>query len=277
MKTSKFPTKAFLFSVLLIFLLGCAGTRPPKWINNYLKPDYPEAALEKGIEGKVALFLFLDNQGSVTNVRVRKSSGSKILDDAAVEYGKELHFTPAKKSGKPIPIVLTWEVTFDARNVFFQPKEYAAVIKDWYQRAGQLQGKDKHLLLEKILEKHAEYVKYSKDHPLLNYNKFIKSFLLPDVAEQWKPFFENWPLRFIVYQDFAARFPQSDLAPKATEKMIELLKYDISQINLLAESIEVIDENKDLYLQTIYSFLAQNYPASITPGMQPEADKYLKK
>jgi protein TonB len=46
---------------------------------------YPEVARRKGIEGAVAITLTLDSDGKATNVVVARSSGSRILDRAAVQ------------------------------------------------------------------------------------------------------------------------------------------------------------------------------------------------
>src|SRR5262245_15489939 len=47
--------------------------------------DYPAAALERGEEGTVQLAFTLDRQGRVTNSHIARSSGSKALDDDALE------------------------------------------------------------------------------------------------------------------------------------------------------------------------------------------------
>ncbi len=47
--------------------------------------DYPAAALARGEEGIVYLAFTLDRQGHVTNSHIARSSGSKALDDDALE------------------------------------------------------------------------------------------------------------------------------------------------------------------------------------------------
>jgi TonB family protein len=60
---------------------------------------YPAAAIEKNIEGDVQLLLLVSNDGIVKDVKVKNSSGFKILDDAAVIYGKKIKYSPLKIIG----------------------------------------------------------------------------------------------------------------------------------------------------------------------------------
>jgi len=240
-----FLTKNILNAIFLFFILGCASTKPPRLLVD-IKPEYPKEALEQGLEGKVLLYLFLSEAGEVKSVRVSKSSGYKILDSAAVEYGKKLRFSPAMRHGKPLSVILTWEVEYDA------------------------------LTAEKILLEHEEYVDFSRKHPLRNYNEFLKKFILPEVYEQWKIFWDDWPLRFVVYHDFIIRFPSSGKTSIAKEKLIELLKEDIERIKFTAKSVSTIDEKKDLFLKNIYQFLNDHFPEAIDEKLRPEAEKYLK-
>ncbi|NIR59824.1 MAG: energy transducer TonB [Gammaproteobacteria bacterium] len=46
--------------------------------------NYPEAARRQGLSGNLMLDVALEPDGSVNSIRVRRSSGTKVLDDAAV-------------------------------------------------------------------------------------------------------------------------------------------------------------------------------------------------
>jgi protein TonB len=64
----------------------------------YLKnpaPLYPQLARENGWEGLVMLHVFVQSDGKPGHVNVEKSSGRKILDDAAVKAVKQWQFKPA--------------------------------------------------------------------------------------------------------------------------------------------------------------------------------------
>ncbi len=60
-------------------------------------PPYPAAAREQGIEGLVLLEVQVVATGLVGEVRLKSSSGSTILDDAAMKAVKGWTFVPAKR------------------------------------------------------------------------------------------------------------------------------------------------------------------------------------
>ncbi len=66
---------------------------------DYLKnpaPVYPELARKRGWEGTVLLEAHISEKGTVSKISVSKSSGSKILDDSALESIKKWKFSPAR-------------------------------------------------------------------------------------------------------------------------------------------------------------------------------------
>lgn len=56
------------------------------------QPEYPAAARRNGIEGTTLLALRIDLSGSVTDVRVVASSGSALLDEAAIGAARRWRF-----------------------------------------------------------------------------------------------------------------------------------------------------------------------------------------
>jgi protein TonB len=56
---------------------------------------YPREAIEQGIEGEATVLLFLDERGDAIAARLEASSGSTLLDDAAVRAARTLRSLPA--------------------------------------------------------------------------------------------------------------------------------------------------------------------------------------
>ena len=54
-----------------------------------------------GIEGTVVLQIIVDKTGNSRSVELQQSSGSEILDEAAVRAGKKCKFIPALNNGEP--------------------------------------------------------------------------------------------------------------------------------------------------------------------------------
>jgi TonB family protein len=72
-----------------------------------ISPVYPEEAAKNNIEGKVKLRFLVDKKGEVNKILIQQSSGSEILDSAAIDYINKLEFIPAKTNGVPRNIWMT--------------------------------------------------------------------------------------------------------------------------------------------------------------------------
>lgn len=65
------------------------------------KPEYPHEALMNEEQGTVRIRVLVDTSGKVIDAKVKKSSGSKILDKAATKAYSLCTFKPAMKDGVP--------------------------------------------------------------------------------------------------------------------------------------------------------------------------------
>lgn len=77
-----------------------AHTKPGYFKNP--PPEYPRRARKLEYTGKVALNVEVKADGSCGQVKLVRSSGYSMLDNAATEAVKEWRFTPAKKWGKAV-------------------------------------------------------------------------------------------------------------------------------------------------------------------------------
>lgn len=68
---------------------------------------YPPEALKNKVEGKVKVRLLISKLGSVNNSTVDRSSGSYLLDSAAVNYALTLQFVPALANDQPVNVWLS--------------------------------------------------------------------------------------------------------------------------------------------------------------------------
>jgi len=65
-------------------------------------PPYPRLARQLNQEGQVILSVEIDAKGLARDIKIVKSSGYKLLDDAAVKTVKGWIFIPATKNGQPV-------------------------------------------------------------------------------------------------------------------------------------------------------------------------------
>lgn len=95
---------------------GCAGgeTRPPG-AHTGDAPTYPMAARASGVQGTTRVRLFVSVAGTVTAAVVMQSSGSRLLDDAAVASLLRWRFQPALRNGEPVAAEVVVPVVFSLR------------------------------------------------------------------------------------------------------------------------------------------------------------------
>lgn len=77
------------------------------------QPIYPESARDDAIEGTTQLVVRVGPSGNIMDVSIARSSGSSLLDMAAVESVRRCwRFAPAVQNGEPVEARLTFPITF---------------------------------------------------------------------------------------------------------------------------------------------------------------------
>ncbi len=89
---------------------GRGGITIPKPIYDP-DPDYSDPARQAKVQGTVLLWIVVDADGKVQDVRVKRSLGFG-LDEKAVEKVRTWKFEPARKDGQPLAVQLNVEVNF---------------------------------------------------------------------------------------------------------------------------------------------------------------------
>lgn len=80
---------------------------------NHPNPRYTDEAREKKIQGIVQLDAVVLEDGTVGEVTVTKSLDDTYgLDQAAVAALKQWLFKPGQKDGKPVPVLVSVEMSF---------------------------------------------------------------------------------------------------------------------------------------------------------------------
>ncbi|MBA3581238.1 MAG: energy transducer TonB [Gammaproteobacteria bacterium] len=77
-----------------------------------VEPAYPEAALDRGIEGVVELLIHVNELGIPGIIEISKSSGRYDMDNAARRAVKKWIFAPQIENGVAVPSVGTLKITF---------------------------------------------------------------------------------------------------------------------------------------------------------------------
>jgi periplasmic protein TonB len=72
---------------------------------------YPEIAKRAGVEGRVHVLAFVDENGNVTKAQILKGLGAG-LDEAAVKAVQQTKFKPGKQRGKPVKVQVAIPIIF---------------------------------------------------------------------------------------------------------------------------------------------------------------------
>lgn len=88
---------------------------PPELIGGLesLRPDYPEAARRRGIEGRVVTRFVVERDGAVSCVEA--VTGPRELAPAALEAAATARFRPARRDGEPVRVQFYLPITFQLR------------------------------------------------------------------------------------------------------------------------------------------------------------------
>jgi protein TonB len=76
-------------------------------------PEYPELCRIAGIGGRVAVSVVVDTLGNVRSVEILKSSGSILLDQAAVTAAHGFRFVPGYQRDRPVPVTVSIPFNFE--------------------------------------------------------------------------------------------------------------------------------------------------------------------
>ena len=76
------------------------------------RPQYPERARKRGQEGTVSVRCQVDANGHVTNVSLARSSGFRLLDEAALKAVGKWKFKPGRKDGADVAGTVVVPVQF---------------------------------------------------------------------------------------------------------------------------------------------------------------------
>ena len=101
---------------------GCEGVAKNKRLDCFMEQmakhikknqQYPERAMEDGIQGRVAVLFVIDKDGSITNVQVRGPKGGELLEKEAKRVIEKLpKFKPGMQRGKPVKVKYSQPITF---------------------------------------------------------------------------------------------------------------------------------------------------------------------
>jgi len=83
---------------------------PPELLKE-VRPDYPDEAMKKNLEGAVWVQLRVSEEGKVTETKVQKTD-AEVFNEAAIKAGSQWLFRPASLNGRPVASWVTVPFNF---------------------------------------------------------------------------------------------------------------------------------------------------------------------
>lgn len=80
-----------------------------------LEESYPPLLRDAGIGGTAHVWLFIERDGGVMQVKIEEPSGYDALDQAALRVASRMQFTPARKDGATVPVWIQVPIAFRVR------------------------------------------------------------------------------------------------------------------------------------------------------------------
>ena len=90
-----------------------SGIEPPRLVHE-VKPSYTEEARQRGIAGDVVLEIVVRRDGTVGDIRMLQGLGHG-LDRLAVDAVRQWRFSPARRLGRPVDVLVEVAVEFKLR------------------------------------------------------------------------------------------------------------------------------------------------------------------
>jgi TonB family protein len=90
-----------------------SGITPPQLLRE-VRPEYTDEARRRNVEGDVVLEIVVRSDGAVGDVKVMQGLGAG-LDRRAIDAVKQWRFSPAKRFGAPVDVVVEVAVEFKLR------------------------------------------------------------------------------------------------------------------------------------------------------------------
>jgi TonB family protein len=90
-----------------------SGIEPPRLLRE-VKAEYTEAARRQSVTGEVILEIVVRHDGTVGDVKVLRGLGAG-LNERAVEAVRQWRFSPARRQGAPVDVIVEVAVDFRLR------------------------------------------------------------------------------------------------------------------------------------------------------------------
>lgn len=250
----------YISIIAALFLISCSSSEEfgtsdysPPTIKYQPRLIYPTLAQDNYWQGKSIILLKIDRNGKVLKTVVSKSSGYKLLDDAAMDYCSSIIFNPAISNETAVASQIRMGIDFNFDDESFDADDYVSEINQLYKEIEKNKEK-KSIYQVQVLAKHSDFASKFRDAKL--FNDYLAKVIKPETVKNWQSVWNSWPLSFLLFDDFLKRYPDYDSSESVEKKLLLSLKDDVQYIN---NSYSATGD-KEVVLGKIISFMKKEYP-----------------
>jgi TonB family protein len=180
---------------------------------------YPDEARRQGMEGTVHVRVLVNRSGRSEDVVIVRSSGSYLLDSAAVRTAKTFVFSPAMTGEKAQKTWVLVPIEFKFRDVDYE--EWLAKVEVIQRKISKKYDKD---AVDELYGLYKQMIYSPWDATDVEFNDYIKDMVVDDAARIWAGYWSEYPARVVLFVDIINRYPDSFTALKARADLSNFLE-----------------------------------------------------
>lgn len=182
---------------------------------------YPDEARRQGMEGTVYVRVLVNRSGKAEEVVIAKSSGSYLLDSAAVRTAKTFTFSPAMKGDEALKAWVRVPIEFKFIDVDYD--QWLAEVEVMQRRIEKRYDDD---AIEDLYDLYRQMIFSSGESPDFEINEYIRAVVIERAALIWQGYWAVYPARVVLYVDIIIRYPDSFTALKARADLGKYLELE---------------------------------------------------
>lgn len=255
---------------ILLFIVGCSTTHLISSDDNFIAPTliykpifiYPHTAQENKLTGEVCLILKIDKDGKVKSVTIDKSSGYHILDKSATTFAKQFKYKPAKLNGQPVEFYIKQSIDYDLVDGNSLTQYYIKQVKKLKKKIEEASPENQLKLQKELLVVYEDFINSNTDY--IGFNQYIKEVINKDTYNKWDESVNDWPLHFLLFDDFQKSYKNSTINEDARNLMFVYLKKDFDTVEMASNMDINLLQKKQIFNNKISVFLNEEY-ANVLP------------
>lgn len=172
--------------------------------------NYPDEARRQGLEGTVFVRVLINRNGETEDVMIAKSSGSPLLDSAAVRTARTFTFSPAMMGDETIQSWVVLPVEFILREV--DNEQWLTEVKILQRNIAKEYDKE---AIESLYNLYKQLIYSPWESKDLRVNFYIKEAILDSTSKLWDGYWFAYRANILLFIDIINRYPDSFTSLKA--------------------------------------------------------------